>query len=292
MKLPDFEYLAPSTPKEVVQLLASRPGEAKIIAGGQSLLPTMAYRLAQPALLIDLRNLQDLNKITIDQSGVRLGARTRWRDIEDDDALTAANPLLKEAISHVAHYQVRNRGTAGGSLAHADPASEMPCIAVTCEAEILVLGPEGERRVKAEDFFLGPLTTVLAEDEMILEVHLPAWPSGRCWAFKEFSRRPGDFALAGVAVFYDLDDQGRACNAHIGVVGACQRSQRLSNAERALNGKAVDRDTILVVAKAAAQEADPSGDLHAGVEYRKALVGTLLQRALEEAAGREKSAAL
>jgi carbon-monoxide dehydrogenase medium subunit len=287
MKLSDFEYLAPSSANEVVQLLASRPGEAKVIAGGQSLLPTMAYRLAQPSLLIDLKNLQDLNKILIDRSGVLLGARTRWRDIEDNDALTAANPLLKEAVSHVAHYQIRNRGTVGGSLAHADPASEMPCIAVTCEAQIRVLGPGGERHLKAEDFFLGPLTTALAEDEIILEVRLPAWPSGRRWAFKEFARRTGDFALAGIALFYDLDDQQRACNVHIGVVGACHRPQRLSDAEHALNGKPVGRETLLAAAKAASQEVDPPNDIHAGAAYRKALVGTLLQRALEEAAGRK-----
>jgi carbon-monoxide dehydrogenase medium subunit len=287
MKLPDFEYLAPSTPHEVVQLLASRPGEAKVIAGGQSLLPTMAYRLAQPALLIDLKNLKDLNRIIIDQTGVRLGARTRWCDIENEDALATANPLLKEAIRHVAHYQVRNRGTVGGSLAHADPASEMPCIAVTCEAEIRVLGPQGERHANAGDFFLGPLTTILAEDEIILEVRLPPWPSRRRWAFREFARRPGDFALAGIAVFYDLDDEQRACNAHIGVVGACHYPQRLPEAERALNGKRIDHDTIRMVATVASQECEPTSDIHAGIEYRKALTGTLLQRALEEAADRK-----
>jgi carbon-monoxide dehydrogenase medium subunit len=286
MKLSDFEYLAPSSANEVIQLLASRPGEAKIIAGGQSLLPTMAYRLAQPALLIDLKNLRDLDKISIDQSGVRLGARTRWRDIEDCDALETANPLLKEAIRHVAHYQVRNRGTVGGSLAHADPASEMPCVAVTCEAELRILGPEGERRVKAADFFLGPLTTVLAEDEILLEVQLPAWPTSRRWAFTEFSRRPGDFALAGIAIFYDLDAQQRVANAHIGVVGACQCPQRLTEAENALNGKPVNREIILAVARVASQESDPPGDIHARVEYRKALVGTLLVRALEAACKR------
>jgi carbon-monoxide dehydrogenase medium subunit len=194
--------------------------------------------------------------------------------------------LLVEAISHVAHYQVRNRGTVGGSLAHADPASELPCIAATCEAELRVLGPRGERRVKAEDFFLGPLTTSLAEDEIILEVRLPTWPSGRRWSFKEFSRRPGDFALAGVALFYDLDPHQRACNAHIGVIAACDHSKRLSNAERALNGRLVDDETARVVAAAAADECDANDDLHASGEYRRALVGTLLQRALAEAAGR------
>jgi carbon-monoxide dehydrogenase medium subunit len=286
MKLPDFEYLAPTTPAEVVNLLASHPGEAKVISGGQSLLPTMAFRLAQPSLLIDLRNLQGLNHITIDPSGVLLGARTRWRDILDEAKLKTAHPLLLEAISHVAHYQVRNRGTVGGSLAHADPASELPCIAATCEAELRLLSPRGERRVKAAEFFLGPLTTALAEDEIILDVRLPHSPSGRRWAFSEFARRPGDFALAGVALFYDLDAQQRACNAHIGVVGACYYSKRLPLAERALDGKRVDHDTALMVAKIASEEADPPGDFHASAQYRKALVATLLERALIEAAAR------
>lgn len=283
MKLPDFQYFAPSTAKDVVQLLASHKGEAKVIAGGQSLLPVMAFRLARPAALIDLRNVKGLSEIKIDASGVRLGARTRWRDIEDDKRLLNAHPLLVEAIRHVAHYQVRNRGTVGGSMGHADPASEMPCIAATCEAELRLLGPEGERRLKAAQYFVGPLTTALRPDELILEVHLPAWPAARRWGFQEFARRPGDFALAGVAVYYDLDSQQRGCNAHIGVVGACQYSARLSGAESALNGKRLDPDVAQAVGRVAAEEATPSGDFHAPVEYRKALVGTLLQRALRDA---------
>lgn len=286
MKLPDFEYHAPNTAAEVVRLLAGRPGEARIIAGGQSLLPTMAYRLAQPALLVDVRNVQGLDRITADGAGVRLGARTRWRDIEDDPVLATAHPLLQEAVRHVAHYQVRNRGTVGGSLAHADPASELPCIAVTCEAELRVLGPAGERAVPADGFFTGPLSTQLGEDDMILELRLPPWPAGRRWAFREFARRAGDFAMAGVAVFYDLDDSQLACNVHIGVVGACSRPHRLAAAEAALNGRAVDDEGIAAAARAASAEVDPPSDLHASAAYRRALVGTLLQRALQEAAAR------
>jgi carbon-monoxide dehydrogenase medium subunit len=288
MKLPNFDYVAPSTPAEVVRLLAEHRGEAKVIAGGQSLLPTMAFRLAQPSLLIDVRNLTGLSEIVIEDSAVRLGARTRWRDILDDARLNTAHPLLKEAIKHVAHYQVRNRGTVGGSLAHADPASEMPCIAATCEAELRVLGPTGERRIKAADFFQGPLTTALAEDEMILEVRLPRWAPGRKWAFSEFARRPGDFALAGIALYYDVDREGRATNAHVGVVGACYFSKRLPQTEGALNGKHVDADTARAVATVGSAEADPTEDFHASAEYRKALVGTLLERSLVVAANRTK----
>jgi len=288
MKLPDFEYVAPASADQVVKLLASRLGEAKVIAGGQSLLPTMAYRLAQPALLIDLKNLAELNRIVVEPTGVVLGARTRWRDIEDSEELKTGHPLLKEAIIHVAHAQVRNRGTVGGSLAHADPASEMPCIAVTCGAEILVLGSNGERLIKAEDLFVGPLMTSLAEDELILEVRLPAWPADRRWAFKEFARRTGDFALAGVAVFYDLNEQNLACNVRIGVAGAGSCPLRLTNAERALNGQLVNEQTIQAAAMAASEQVEPLSDLHASAAYRKSLVGTLLKRALEEALNRNR----
>ena len=285
MKLPNFEYVAPSTPAEVVRLLAASKGEAKLIAGGQSLLPTMAFRLSQPSMLIDVRRI-GLNRIAIDDSGVVLGARTRWCEIEANAELAKAHPLLVEAIRHVAHYQVRNRGTVGGSLAHADPASEMPCIAATCEAQIRVLGPSGERRIAAADFFRGPLTTALADDELILDVRLPAWAAGRKWAFSEFARRPGDFALAGVALYYDLDDRQCARNAHIGVVGACYYSKRLPETEAALNGRRVDAETARAVAAIASQEADPTDDFHASAQYRKSLVGTLLERSLVAAANR------
>lgn len=280
MKLPNFEYLAPASSAEVVRLLARHAGEAKILAGGQSLLPTMAFRLAQPAVLIDLKNVDGLGAIAVGESGVVLGARTRWRDILDNAGLDAAQPLLKEAVRHVAHYQIRNRGTVGGSLAHADPAAEMPCIAVTCDAELRVLGPRGERRVAAADFFVGPLTTTLGEDEMILDVRFASWPGERRWAFLEFARRAGDFALAGVALFYDVDGDQRVCNAHVGVVGACYFPKRLVDTEAALNGQSLDSEAIRAAATVASGEADATGDFHASAEYRKSLVGTLLERAL------------
>src|SRR5262249_36496560 len=151
---------------------------------------------------------------------------TRWRDIEDDKRLAEAHPLLKAAIAHVAHYQIRNRGTVGGSLAHADPAAEMPGIAVTCDAEIAVMGKAGARIIKAGEFFRGALTTALEPDEIITEVRLPAWPKGRRFAFQEFARRRGDFAMAGIALFYDADKFGKASNAHIGVIGVGNHARR------------------------------------------------------------------
>jgi carbon-monoxide dehydrogenase medium subunit len=285
MKLPAFEYACPATLAEAVALLASHDGEAKALAGGQSLMPMMAFRVAQPSLLVDLRKLSDLKGIRISDEGVRLGALVRWRDIQDDLRLMAAHPLLKAAIAHVAHYQIRNRGTVGGSIAHADPAAEMPGVAVTCEAEIAVAGKSGARTIKAADFFLGALTTALEPDEIITEVRLPHWPAGRRFGFQEFARRRGDFAMAGIALFYDTDEGGKAQNAHVGVIGVGDRPRRLAGAEAALNGRAIDEATIVKAGEAASAEVEPQDDIHASAAYRRALTGTLVERALQHAMG-------
>jgi carbon-monoxide dehydrogenase medium subunit len=210
-------------------------------------------------------------------------------DIEDDRRLETAHPLLREAIAHVAHYQIRNRGTVGGSLAHADPAAELPGVAVTCEAEITLAGVAGTRMVCASDFFTGPLTTVRQRDEIITELHLPFWPSGRRWAFREFAQRRGDFSLAGVALFYDEDQDGRVANAHVGVIGACDRPQRLIEVEALLNGRFVDEASIREAAETSARAVDPPEDLHAPAAYRRALVATLIERGLRSAAQQHRS---
>ena len=282
MKLPAFDYACPTTIPEAVQLLASRD-DAKAIAGGQSLVPMLAFRLLQPALLVDLRKLADLRGIEVTENGVRLGAMVRWRDIEDDARLATAHPLLKAAVAHVAHYQIRNRGTVGGSLAHADPAAEMPGIALTCEAEIAVVAKSGARVIKAADFFTGALTTALAADEIIVEVRLPPWPAGRRCGFQEFARRRGDFAMAAAAVFYDQDSRGRAINAHVGVIGVADRPLRLATVEALLNGQTVDAATIAKAEAATVAAIDPPEDIHATAAYRRALAGTMVERALKQA---------
>ena len=279
MKLPRFEYAAPGTLDEALALLASNPG-AKPLAGGQSLIPTMAFRLAAPPMLVDLRRIRGLDAIRIGADGTRLGARVRWRDIQDHAELRMAQPLLAAAVEHVAHYPIRNRGTVGGSLAHADPAAELPGIAVTCDATIHLQGARGRRAVAAADFFTGALSTVLGDDELIVELRFPPWPTGRHWGFEELSPRRGDFAYAGVACFYDLQS-GKAANAHIGVIGACHRPHRIREAEAALNGRVVDRAAIQAAAAAAEHAVDPPADLHASAAYRRALVSTLLERALD-----------
>lgn len=285
MKLPPFEYACPATLTEAVALLASHDGEAKALAGGQSLMPMMAFRVAQPSLLVDLRKLPGLKEIKIGADGVRLGALVRWRDVLDEARLDKAHPLLKAAIANVAHYQIRNRGTVGGSVAHADPAAEMPGIAQTCDAEIAVVGKAGGRTIKADDFFRGALTTALEPDEIITEIHLPVWAAGRRYGFQEFSRRRGDFAMAGIALYYDVEG-GKAANAHIGVIGVGDRQHRLKAAEAALNGHAVDEALAVKVGEAAAAEVEPQDDIHASAAYRRSLTGTLTERALLAAAAR------
>jgi aerobic carbon-monoxide dehydrogenase medium subunit len=284
MKLPAFDYACPTTVAEAVALLGSRD-EAKALAGGQSLVPMMAFRIASPSLLVDLRKLSDLRQIAIDAGGVRLGAMVRWRDIEDEGRLNAAHPLLRAAVSHVAHYQIRNRGTVGGSVAHADPAAEMPGIAVTCDAEIAVTGRTGSRVIRADDFFISPLITALAADEIITEIRLPPWPAQRRWGFREFSRRRGDFAMAAAAVFFDVDDAGTAYNAHIAAIGIGDRPMRLREAEAEVDGRIVDVGISERAGRAASASVNPQSDIHASGAYRKSLIGTMVERALQSAAG-------
>jgi CO/xanthine dehydrogenase FAD-binding subunit len=285
MKPSAFEYKSPATLSEAVSLLTAGNGNAKLIAGGQSLMPMLAFRLAAPELLVDLKRIRDLNAITITEDGIALGAKVRWCDIAGDQRLATAHPLLAEAIRHVAHYQIRNRGTVGGSMAHADPSAEMPGIALTCDARLEIIGAGGRRVEEAADFFQGLLQTSLAPDEILTSVHLPAWPAARRWAFREFARRKGDFAMAGVALFYDLDEGRCAAKVHIGAIGVADRPVRLASAETALNGKPVNENSIAAAVAAARAEIDPPSDIHAPAAYRRSLLGTLLERALNQSIG-------
>jgi len=284
MKPPPFDYARAGSVEEAVALLARHGDDAKIIAGGQSLMPMLAFRMAEPKLLVDIGSITALRSIGIDHRGATLGALVRWRDIERHTALSQAQPLLVEAIKHVAHYQIRNRGTVGGSLAHADPAAEFPGIAVACEAEINVVGLNGPRTILATEFFLDSLTTALVPDEVIVSVRLPPWKPGRCWGFDEFARRRGDFALAGVALFYDRE-QRRTVEPRVAAIGVGRRPVRLSAVERILLGRVVDPATIREAVAVGTESIDPPGDIHAPGDYRRALLGVLLERALAKAAG-------
>jgi len=284
MKLPPFAYACPASVAEAIALLAAYDGGAMPLAGGQSLVPMLAFRVASPALIVDLRRLDELRHIRITGEGVTLGAMVRWRDILEDTRLRSAHPLLTAAVAHVAHYQIRNRGTVGGSLAHADPAAEMPGIAVTCDAQIAVAAAHGERTIAAADFFLGPLTTALKPGEIVTEIRLPPWPPSRRFGFAEFARRHGDFAIAAAAVFYDADGDGKARNAHVGAIGVADRPLRLAAVESVLDGSTIGEATIAKAATAASAAVDPPDDIHASGAYRRALIGTLVERALRDAA--------
>ncbi len=289
MKLPPFDYQAPATLREAVQILADGAGAAKAIAGGQSLIPILAFRLASPSVLVDLGGIAGLNDIMIGETGVSIGAMVRWRQLEEHAGLRSACPLIPAAVGHIAHYQIRNRGTIGGSLAHADPAAELPGIAVTCDAQIEIAGKTGTRKVDAQDFFLGPLTTCLAHDELITAIHFPPWPSARRWAFEEFAQRRGDFAFAGIALYYDERPDRIIENAHVGVIGATHIPRRLSAVEDALNGKKFADTIIALAANTASSSVEPDDDIHASAAYRRALVGTLVERALMAAASRGRA---
>jgi carbon-monoxide dehydrogenase medium subunit len=242
----------------------------------------LAFRVAAPAVLVDLRKVPELRRIGIADDGVTLGAMVRLRDILDDPQLQTAHPLLVQAVEHIAHYQIRNRGTVGGSLAHADPAAELPAIAVTCDAKIAATGKAGERIIEAKDFFRGPLTTTLTADEIITEIRFAAWPARRRFGFCEFARRRGDFALAGAAVFYD-EDGGKAANVHVGAMGVSDRPLRLSVVEEALNGNTINEATIADAEAKASAAIDPPDDIHATGAYRKTLFGVMVERALHSA---------
>jgi carbon-monoxide dehydrogenase medium subunit len=239
--------------------------------------------MAYPSMLVDIRKLEGLSEIKITSDGLRVGARVRWCQIEQDERLVEAHPLFQHMINHVAHYQIRNRGTVGGSLAHADPAAEMPGVAMVSDCEMVAVGPGGSRKIKAKDFFAGALETVLEPDEILTEVQFPPWPRSRRWGFQEFARRKGDFAIAGVAVFYDLDPRQKVSDAHIGVIGMGSTPQRLQAVEEFLAGKTMDEAVILQAQHLASHAVEPGDDIHAGADYRKSLVGTLTARVLRSA---------
>jgi CO/xanthine dehydrogenase FAD-binding subunit len=282
MKLPPFDYACPATVAEAVALLASHGGEAKPLAGGQSLVPMLAFRLASPALIVDLRKLDELRHIKITDEGVSLGAMVRWKDILEHRRLRQGHPLLVTAVEHVAHYQIRNRGTVGGSLAHADPAAELPGIAVTCEAKIVALGKAGQRIIDAADFFRGPLITALRPAEIVSEIRFPAWPLHRRFGFREFARRRGDFALAAAAVFFDTREE-RFRGVRVGAVAVADRPLRLIAVERLLEGGEIGEAAIAKAEAAASAAVDPTDDIHASGAYRKTLIGVMVERALRDA---------
>jgi carbon-monoxide dehydrogenase medium subunit len=288
MKPPPFEYAAPATLDEAVGLLAEHAeAEPRVLAGGQSLIPLMNFRLAKPGFLIDLRNVAGLTGIRREGEVLAIGAMTTMSELERSPEVAMAAPLLAEAIGLIAHTPVRNRGTIGGSLAHADPAAELPAVALASDAELVAAGPGGTRRIPAAEFLRGPFSTALAPDEILTEVRLPVWPGGH--AYVEFSRIHANFAVVGVAALAELDG-GRIRRAALAVTGVAPTAIRAAAAEQALAGAdAADPAAAAAAARAGVAGLTPAGDLHASGPTRVDLARTYLRRGIELAVARARN---
>jgi CO/xanthine dehydrogenase FAD-binding subunit len=289
VKPASFEYIAPRTLEEALEALARGGPDAKLLAGGQSLIPLLNFRLARPSLLVDLNRVAELAYVTPRDQGVAIGAMTRQATIERDRQLAQTQPLLHEAIGWVGHAAIRSRGTIGGSLAHADPAAELPAVAVCLGAQLIVASPRGRRSIAADEFFQGYLTTALEPDEILVETWLPPLPPATGQAWVEFARRHGDFALVGVAVSLSLEHES-VCSASIVLTGVGGKPVRVREAETVLvGGSGIERAGA--AAEAARTVIDPEADIHATKEYRAHLAGVMTERAIRIAYERALAAA-
>jgi CO/xanthine dehydrogenase FAD-binding subunit len=293
MKPAPFQYHAPTTLDEALALLHENADSAKLLAGGQSLVPVMNFRLATPTMLIDLNRVSELFYIRTSDFGsfqnfrsLSIGAMTRHRQVERDALVAQHAPLLAETMPFIAHPQIRNRGTIGGSLAHADPAAELPAVMIALDAQFKLRSHNSERIVPARDFFTGLFMTALQPNEMIAEVQIPALPPRAGWAFDEVSRRHGDYALAGCAAFVTLDDKGNCKAARLVLLGMGAQPINAQNATRTLIGQQPTPDAIRAVSEALDAEVDPTSDMHASADFRRHLAKVLAKRVLETAFSR------
>lgn len=288
MKPAPFGYLAPRRRLGALEALSEYGVEAKVLAGGQSLVPLLAMRLASPAVLVDLNRIKDLAFIRPFGEGLTIGAMTRQRVVETHRRVVRRIPLLAEAVRCIGHPQIRARGTIGGSLAHADPASELPAAAAALGAHFVLASVRGERVLNSDQFFAGYLTTALEPDELLTEVRLPALPPDAGWAFLEIARRHGDFALAGVAAVLRLDGDGRCTEARLVFTGVGPGPVRVPEAEQALLGQQIARSTVAEMVRIVQDRLDPPTDIHATADYRRHTAGVLAGRAALQAAERTR----
>jgi len=290
VKMPAFSYHRPATVDEAVGLLAQHGGDAKVLAGGQSLVPLLALRLSRPAHVIDIGRVGGFETVAAEDGpgGLRIGAGVRHAAVERSEAVARAAPLLAAAVPHIGHRAIRNRGTVCGSLAHADPAAELPAVALAVGAEIVARSETGERRLPAAGFFLGYLTTALDDTELVTAVRFPPWPRATGWSVQEVSRRHGDFALIGLAAVLGLDESGRIERAALSFFGAGPTPLRVEEAERVLVGEHPEPAAFAEAAELVAKTLDPPGDIHATAAYRAHVAGVLTGRGLAEAAGRAR----
>lgn len=283
MKPPSFAYHAPGTLADAIDLLARHEGAARLLAGGQSLVPMLNFRLAQPAALIDLRRIGELAGITLHKNTVHIGAMTRQRQAEHSPIVVQHLPLMAEALRWVGHAPTRSRGTIGGSIAHADPSAELPMVLRALDGEAVATGPNGTRVIPAESLFASMFTTALAPDEILTELRLPCMRPGCGFAIEEFARRPGDFAIVAVAVVLEPLAAG-AFGARIAVAGATDRVFRAQQAEHLLGAAPLLPDTIAAASASAAAHGTPMADPRISADYRRHLIEVLTRRALERAA--------
>ncbi len=282
MKPAPFEYVRPGSVAEAIDALSEGGYGAKLLAGGQSLIPAMNFRLAQPELLIDLGNLDELRGIReCEHGGLMIGAMTTHREVERSELVARHTPLLAEVMPWIAHAQIRNRGTLGGSLAHADPAAELPSVMQVLGAVLHARGPDGERTIPVNDFYVGLFTTDLEPDELLTAIEIPPVAAGSRCAFEEVARRHGDFALVGVAVIIEPDD-GAIAGARISLLSVGDGPVLAERAMEGLVGRTLSDEAIRAAAREAAEDLDPPDDIHASPEFRRHLAEVLTARALQQ----------
>jgi carbon-monoxide dehydrogenase medium subunit len=284
MKPAPFEYFAPADIAEALDLLARYGDEAKILAGGQSLMPLMNMRLARPRVVIDINRLSDLVYISPGVNGaVAIGALTRQRAVERSSLVQQHNPLLAAAMPCIGHFQIRNRGTVGGSIVHADPAAELPALSLILEAEFVLRSAAHQRVMNAADFFRTYLTTAIEPVEMLTEIRLPAWKPQCRWGFQEVCRREGDFAIVGAVSLLQMNESDTCQAARLTMFGVGGTPIRLRRAEEVLRGRSLDGKALDEAAKLVSEELEPDADLHASAAYRKEVGAVLARRTLEMA---------
>lgn len=290
MKPAPFDYVTPESVPATLSVLAENGYDAKVLAGGQSLIPAMNFRLVQPAVLVDINRLDGLDYVRpADDGGLRIGALTRHRTLEKSPLVRERAPLMHEAMPHIAHLQIRTRGTIGGSLAHADPAAELPVILVALDGRLVLQNQSGTREVKARDFFQGLFVTSLQPEDLLVEITLPGRPKNGGYAFVEFARRRGDYALLGVAASLEIDANGICQAAKLVYLNAGDVPIEAVEASESLVGRMPDNDAFENAARLAAErELQPVGNIHASVPYLRRLAHVLTVRALDTAAARAK----
>ncbi len=279
-----FEYHTPATLPEALELLRAHGGDAKALAGGQSLVPMLTLRLARPAVVVDLNNLDELRTVRRDNGMLEIGALVRYRALERGEGPLVFCPLLQEAAALIGNVRVRTLGTIGGSLAHADPAAELPAVVRALDGRLVVQGPDGERTIPADEFFVGVLTTALRPDELLIAVRLPVLGPRVGYAVEEFSRRAGDFAIVAAVAVVELDSAGWVARARVALAGVGPAPRRLTGVEDALVGVRSSAETVRKVLGGRPLEIEPESDVHASAAYRHHLARVLTARALERAA--------